>query len=159
METVQIPMEELMKLVRLQLETAGRANLAVTGYSMLPMLRQFRDTVVLSPISGRLQPGDIALYQRESGQYVLHRVIRVLPEGYCFCGDNQAEPETVTDPQLKAVVTGYIRNGRTHTGKALGDRLYRWCQVHLFGIRKYYIGLRRRLGRLRRRLTNRRKTI
>lgn len=154
MRTVQVPMAELMKVVRLQLETAERANLAVTGCSMLPMLRQGRDTVVLAPIKGTLAPGDIALYQREGGSYVLHRVITVTQDGYQFCGDNQAQLEFVSQTQLTAVVIGYIRNGKEHTGRSIGARLYRWCQVRLFGLRKYYIALRRRLGCLRRRLLN-----
>lgn len=157
MQTVQIPMEELMKVVQLQLSTAGRANLAVTGCSMLPMLRQGRDQVILTPVNGDLKPGDIALYQRENGMYVLHRVIRVTANGYRFCGDNQAQLETVTREQLKAVVAGYIRKGKEYRGNGLGDRLYRWCQVHLFGTRTYYIALRRKLGRLRQRLFKRRK--
>ena len=154
MQTVQIPMEELIKVVQLQLETAGRATLMVTGCSMLPMLRQGRDTVILAPVSGKLKAGDVALYRRENGMYVLHRVIKAAEEDYRFCGDNQAQLETVTQSQLEAVVTGYLRNGKEHTGNGLGDRLYRWCQVHLFGLRKYYIALRRRLGRLRQRLFN-----
>ena len=157
MQTVQIPMAELIKVIRLQLETAGRATLAVTGYSMLPKLRQGRDTVILAPVSGQLKLGDIALYQRENGSYVLHRVVSVTPEAYSFCGDNQAELEPVTHQQLIAVVSGYIRSGKEYSGEGIGDRLYRWCQVHLFGLKKYYIALRRRLGRLRRRLINRRK--
>ena len=152
MHTVKVPMEELVKVIRLQLETAGMATLAVTGCSMLPMLRQGRDTVVLSPVSRRLKPGDIALYRRENGSYVLHRVIAVMPDGYRFCGDNQAELEPVFQDQLIAVVTGYIRKGKKRTGDGTGDRLYRWCQVRLFGLRKYYIALRRRLGRLCRKL-------
>ena len=158
MQTVQVPMVELIKVVQLQLETAGRANLTVTGYSMLPMLRPYRDAVVLAPVTGELKPGEIALFQREDESYVLHRVISVSAEGYQFCGDNQAQLEFVTRSQLTAVVTGYIRNGKTYTGRNPAERFYCWCQVHLFGIRKYYIALRRRLGRLRRRLLFRRKT-
>lgn len=154
MQTVQVPMEELMKVVRLQLETAGRASLAVTGCSMLPMLRQGRDTVLLAPVTEPLKPGTIALYQRENGSYVLHRVITVTPEGYQFCGDNQAQLEPVSQAQLEAVVIGYCRKGKVYTGNGLADRLYRWCQVRLFGLRKYYIALRRKLGCLRRRLFN-----
>lgn len=152
MQTVEIPMEELVKIIRLQLETAGRANLTVTGCSMLPMLRQHRDSVILAPISDRLKPGDIALFQREDGRYVLHRVISLLPEGYRFCGDNQAIPETVTQQQLIARAVGYCKKGKEHTMNGLGYRLYRWSRVRLFFIRKYYIALRRKLGRLRRRL-------
>jgi len=156
-QTVQVPMEELMKVIRLQLETAGRANLTVTGCSMLPMLRQYRDSVILAPVSGSLKPGDIALYQREDGRFVLHRVIRVTAEGYQFCGDNQSQLESVTQPQLTALVTGYIQNGNRRSLNSPGYRLYRRCMVGLFGLRKYYIALRRRLGRMRTRLFNRRK--
>ena len=70
MQTVEIPMEELIKIVRLQLDTAQRANLTVTGCSMLPMLRQHRDSVILEPIRGRLKPGDIALFQRQNGDLI-----------------------------------------------------------------------------------------
>lgn len=154
MQTVQVPMAELIKVIRLQLETAGRANLAVTGCSMLPMLRQGRDTVILAQVSETLKPGAIALYQRENGSYVLHRVIAVTAGGYQFCGDNQDQLEFVAQTQLTAVVVGYIRNGKEHTDRGPGDRIYRWCQVRLFGIRKYYIAFRRKLGRLRRRLFN-----
>lgn len=148
-----------MKLIQLQLETAGRANLTVTGYSMLPMLVQYRDSVILAPVSGRLKAGDVALFQRDDGSYVLHRVIAVTPDGYQFCGDNQAWLEFVTPSQLVAVVIGYVRKGKERTGNGLSERLYRWSQVHLFGLRKYYIALRRRLGRLRGRLINRRKSL
>ena len=157
MQTIKIPMEELIKVIRLQLDTAGRANLTVTGCSMLPMLRQERDTVILSPIKRRLKPGDVALYQRENGSYVLHRAITVTAEGYEFSGDNQAKLEQVSHDQLIAVMVGYIRNGKEYTGNRMGYRFYRWLQVRLFGLKKYYIPLRRRLGALRRGMFNRRK--
>lgn len=154
MQVTRVPMAELMKVIRLQLETAGRANLAVTGCSMLPMLRQGRDTVILEPVTDPLKAGDIALFQREDGPYVLHRVIIADEDGYIFCGDNQAERERVTHQQLVARMTGYIRNGKEHDLKGLGDRLYCWTWVRLFCLRKYYIATRRRLGRLRGRLFN-----
>ena len=152
MQTVEIPMEELVKILRLQLDTAGQAYLTVTGCSMLPMLRHHRDSVVLEPIRGRLEPGDIALYRRENGRYVLHRVISVTPEGYLFCGDNQAATEAVLETQLVALVVGYHRDGKKKTLQSFWYRLYRWRRVRLFFLRKYYIALRRRLGCLRRRL-------
>ena len=157
MQTVKIPMRELMKVIRLQLEAGGRANLAVTGCSMLPIFRQDRDTVILAPITGRLKPGDVALFRRENESYVLHRVITITPEGYQFCGDNEAQLEQVSHGQLEAIVVGYIRNGKEYTGNRPDHRLYCWSKVRLFGLRKYYIALRRRLGNLRRRLFDRRK--
>ena len=57
------------------------------GTSMYPMLRSGRDTVILRPPQGRLRCYDVPLY-RVGEKYVLHRVIRVLPEGYLIRGDN-----------------------------------------------------------------------
>lgn len=156
MQTVRVPMESLIQVILLQLETGGKANLTVTGYSMLPMLRQYRDSVLLEPVKGALQPGDIGLFRRDSGRYVLHRVIRQTPEGYLFCGDNQAKLEPVRRDQLIARVCGYIRKGKNHQLDETGYRLYCWLSLRLFGIRKYYIRLRRGIGCLRRRFSIRR---
>ena len=58
------------------------------GTSMRPMLRDRRDTVVITPVSGRLKKYDVALY-RSGEKYFLHRVVKVLPDSYVFCGDNR----------------------------------------------------------------------
>ena len=59
----------------------------VSGGSMKPMLVDRRDTVVISPPTGRLKKYDVVLY-RSNGKYVLHRVVKVLPDSYVMCGDN-----------------------------------------------------------------------
>ena len=142
-------MEKLAELVMLQLEKGGRARLTVTGWSMMPMLRNCRDIVELIPISGRQKSGDIIFYRRENGQYVLHRIIAVTEDGYVCCGDNQAERENVLHTQLLAVVDGFIRNGKQHTMDETGYRLYTAAWVKLFPVRRYYIALRRCLGGIR----------
>lgn len=158
MKMVRIPMESLIEVILLQLETAKHANLAVTGCSMLPMLRQYKDTVQLKPIEGTLKPGEIALYQRHNGKYVLHRVIRVTETGYLFCGDNQADLEPVEQEQLIAQVTSFTKNGKRHYINEPAYRLYRFAWVKFFNLRKYYIWLRRRIGRVRNWMCNRRKS-
>lgn len=152
----RVPMKALAEVIALQLETAGKANLTVTGYSMLPFLKQFRDSVQLEPVTAQLAPGDIALYRRDSGTYILHRVIRLTPEGYLFCGDNQYALEPVRQDQLLARVCSYVRKGKRRDLGGTGYRMYCWWCVKLFGIRKYYIRLRRCFGGLRSRLTKRR---
>lgn len=152
MKAVRIPMESLMEVVTLQLQNGQLANLVVSGSSMLPMLREYRDAVQLKPISDRLQPGDIGLYRRDNGKYVLHRVIRLSGEAYLFCGDNQAELETVRHDQLIALVVGYTKKGKLHSIREPGYRFYSWLWVKLFCLRKHYIRLRRWLARLRNRI-------
>lgn len=156
MQTVKVPMESLYEVILLQLQNGGKANLVVTGVSMKPMLKEGRDTVILAPITTDPVTGDIVLYRRDNGKFVLHRIIRVTPEGYLISGDNQYELEEVSRGQLLAVVGGFTRKGRSHTLREPGYRLYRWAWVKLFWLRKPYIKLRRRLGRVYRRLFNRR---
>ena len=150
MKMVTVPTAALMEMIRLQLEKGGRANLTVTGSSMLPMLRQHTDSVILAPAKGKLLPGDIALYQDDGGNYILHRVIRVGEGDYLFCGDNQYQAEIVPQNRVLAVVTEYTKSGKIHKLTEPGCRIYRWLLVRLFGVRKYYITLRRWLGYLRR---------
>jgi ABC-type cobalamin/Fe3+-siderophores transport system ATPase subunit len=100
--------------------------------------------------------GDIVLYRRDNGKFVLHRIIRVTPEGYLISGDNQYELEAVSRQQMLAVVSAFTRKGRSHTLREPGYRLYRWAWVKLFWLRKPYIKLRRKLGRVYRRLIHRR---
>ena len=81
---------------------------------MLPMLRQGKDTVRLSPITRPLKKYDLPLYQRENGQYVLHRIVKV-GETYTCVGDNQFELETGLKPeQMIAVVTAFSRGEKKH---------------------------------------------
>ena len=57
------------------------------GVSMLPMLKEGRDSIVVRPAEGRLSPLDVALYRRGES-YVLHRVVAVRKDRYIMRGDN-----------------------------------------------------------------------
>ncbi len=64
------------------------------GYSMYPLIRPGQDTVVVEPIAGkRLLRGDVLLYRRPRSILVLHRLVRIFPDGYYFVGDNHTEIE------------------------------------------------------------------
>ena len=82
------------------------------GISMLPLLRHHENPVVLHPVTGRLQKGDAVFYKRPSGQYVLHRIIKVRKDSYDLCGDNQVDIEKgVTDAMIFARMVGFYQNG------------------------------------------------
>ena len=79
------------------------------GVSMRPMLRDRRDTVVITPASERLKKYDVALYRRGEN-YLLHRVVKVLPESYIICGDNCVTLERdITDAEIIGRVSEVIR--------------------------------------------------
>ena len=93
----------------------GRLIYSHEGDSMEPLL-QPRDLLIIKPVTGRLQKGDIPLYRRDSGQVVLHRIVDIRRDGYVMCGDNRTEPEFgITDQHIIGKLDGIIRNGKTLT--------------------------------------------
>ncbi|MBE6648363.1 MAG: hypothetical protein E7614_02445 [Ruminococcaceae bacterium] len=92
-------------------EKGGTFTVYPKGKSMLPALKQGRDSVELSPVTS-IKKGNIYLYKRPSGEYVLHRLHREKDGEYIFCGDNQLVFEKVENSQLLAVVSRIYRNGK-----------------------------------------------
>lgn len=87
--------------------------LIVSGSSMNPFLIHGRDTVWLSRITRPVRRGDIVLYQRRSGSYVLHRVWKVCPDSYTMVGDAQTQLEHgIGGDQIIAIVTAVERKGQ-----------------------------------------------
>ena len=120
----RVELDALMPLIREQLAAGKSVRFNPRGASMLPMLRQGRDSVVLSPVPERLKKYDLPLYQREDGHYVLHRVIRA-GKTYTCMGDNQFEPEKGLDHgQMIALVTSFWRDEKMYRTDAPGYRLY-----------------------------------
>lgn len=93
------------------------------GTSMWPMLRNRRDTIVIRPAEGRLRRFDVPLY-RAHGNYVLHRVVRVLPDAYAIIGDNCVSEERVTDAQVIGVLSEFYRGSRHVDMRGLPYRAY-----------------------------------
>ena len=142
-------MEELAPLMMERLAAGQSVLFSPKGVSMLPMLRQDRDSVVLSPLPERLKKYDLPLYRRENGQYVLHRIVKT-GETFTCLGDNQFAPEPgLTRDQMIGVVTGFYRDEQFHDVREWGYRLY--CRVwhHSRHLRRFW---RRAKGWLRRHL-------
>ena len=149
MKQTAIPMEKLSQILQTQLDNGGRANLVVTGYSMHPFLRHLRDSVVLVPPPETLKRGDLILYTRKSGQYVLHRIVKKPKNGAFICsGDNQWEPEEVCDHQVMALVESYIRRGKAFRADNFWCRTYVAFWVAMFPVRRPILALRRCFGKL-----------
>ena len=78
------------------------------GVSMLPMLKNRRDTIVVKAKTERLQPLDVALYKRGDA-YILHRVLSVTESGYIIRGDNCYYDEIVPEEAVIGVLTEFFR--------------------------------------------------
>ena len=89
----------------------GRYVGPTVGVSMLPMLKNRRDTIVVLPKTSRLKPLDVALYKR-GNDYVLHRVLSVTDDGYIIRGDNCYANETVPEEAVIGVLTEFFRKDK-----------------------------------------------
>lgn len=105
------------------------------GVSMYPMLRNRRDTIIIRPYEGRLRKYDVPLYKRGE-DYVLHRIVKVLPDSYIICGDNCLHKEYgITDGQILGVLTEFYRDGTHIDMSGAGYRLYVRFWVAIYPIR------------------------
>ena len=105
--------EELVPPLVALLEVSDAVPLVISGSSMVPFLVHHRDTVYLSKVRQPLQPGDMILYRRDSGQYVLHRIYRAESETFTLVGDAQTQLEYGIAPeQVLAVVSAVRRKGK-----------------------------------------------
>ena len=120
----------------------GKLIYTNVGDSMLPLIREGHDLLVIEPVQGRLKKYDVPLYRRDSGQYVLHRILRVRTRDYVLCGDNRWHRETgITDRQIIGRLAAVIRNGKEIPVTAPLYRLYvhLWCD--LFPVRALLLRL------------------
>ena len=119
-------LDAVIDIILEKLEMGGTVTFTPNGTSMLPMLRDGKDIVVLKKPEGRLHLFDVPLYRRENGQFVLHRVIDFGKDGsYVMCGDNQFSKEKgIKDGQILAVMTGFHRKGKAYTPNSLRYRAY-----------------------------------
>ena len=133
-----------------------------SGISMYPMLRHRRDTIVIKPLEGRLKKFDVPLYKSD-GRYVLHRVIKVLPEAYIIRGDNCINKEYVTDDMVIGKLDEFYRNPKnvseikTEDAKPVNMngfkyKLYVRVIYYSFPIRLLYKKCRAFLGRIKRKI-------
>lgn len=145
-----------------QLNKNGTLIYTNKGVSMLPLLREDRDIMVIRKIEGTdCKKYDAVLFMRPwvtgRGRYVLHRILRVNEDGsFWIIGDNCVSGETVKPEQILGVLTSVIRDGKTVnvTDKKYLLYVHLWCDalpVRIFLLRSRSF-VRRCLGWLKRRI-------
>ena len=119
-------LKDLIDVIIEKLDSGGTVTFTPHGESMMPMLRDGEDVVVLSKPKGRLHLFDIPLYRRSNGAFVLHRVIDFDRDGsYVMCGDNQFRKEHgIKDSDIIGVVTAFFRKGKPYSTYSFIYRLY-----------------------------------
>ncbi len=128
---------ELMKIEDV-LTKEGRYVGPTVGVSMLPMLKQRRDTIVVIPKTERLKPLDVALYRRGKA-YVLHRVLYPIDTGYIIRGDNCYADENIPEEDVIGVLSEFFRKDKHYYCTDEKYLKYAKRRVKTYKVRRFFV--------------------
>ena len=137
-------MEDLLPIIREVIDSGGEFRLFPRGTSMLPLLREGKDSVILTApsVPRRLQ---VYFYRRADGSFVLHRCMQIERDGtLVFCGDNQLSLERGIPPTaLIAQMSAFYREDHRVSTAQFRYRL--WVRLHSVRLLRYLSFYFRRL--------------
>ena len=137
------------------LENDGVLAQPTSGCSMLPMLRQNRDTVIIGKITSPLKNNDVVFYQRKTGEYVLHRIVKIENNGYVIRGDNCYYNECdITDDNILGILNGFYRDEKYIDCKtSTGYKFYVFAVRSTYYLRLILMKLRIFLSKIKKKIT------
>ena len=116
-------------------ELCERGKIVYTnvGVSMMPLIRENRDVMVIEILSAPPKKYQAVLFRRNEvtgrGRYVVHRILKIGKGGkYFIAGDNCTEGEIVESADVLGVLTAVLRDGK-RVDSGVRYRLYLcfWC--------------------------------
>jgi len=115
------------------------------GFSMYPLIVGDRDQVQVTKIYRKLRRGDIVLYRRDCGSYILHRIHHIDKKKndyeFYMIGDSQSDVEgPINEKQIKALAEIIIRKNRRIN---VNNILYRFFSESWLLLRVYRVYLLR----------------
>ena len=123
-------------------------SLTVKGYSMNPFLMHLRDQITLGPwTDSDIRRGTVALVRDVRGNILIHRIIRRDGNVITLEGDgNIGLQEKATLENIAGIMYSITRKNRTYSSKGLVWKVYSWIWMLLRPVRRYPLGLWRRLN-------------
>lgn len=125
------------------MEKYGKLVYKNIGASMMPLIRQKRDLMVIEKKPPcRCRKYDAVLYKRRDGKYILHRILKVRENDYVICGDNCIHREYgITDEQILGVMTAVVRDKKTIfvSDKKYLIYVHLWCDFFYVRVAVLYV--------------------
>ncbi len=113
MQIKQVDTREYVSVLRDIAEEGKVVSMLIAGSSMAPFLCHNRDYIYFTKPDREPRRGDMVFYQRDSGQYVMHRVYKVKPDGFYMVGDGQTQIEgPLRRNQIFALIIQVKRKGK-----------------------------------------------
>lgn len=120
----QTDMASLYPLIAPIINEGGTVKIKVTGYSMYPLVSSRRDSVLLGKC-GKLKIGDVPLFRRSDGSFILHRIVGKKNGAFYVMGDYETNKEYPVYPsQIVAVAKGFYRKDKFWDCNSFPYKLY-----------------------------------
>ena len=143
---IQFANADFLPEVVKMLNQGHTVTLRLRGFSMRPFLENDRDKALLVKPSA-VKVGDPVLAEVSQGHYVLHRIDQLEGEDVTLRGDGNLGVEHCKREDIVGGSIGFYRKGRMRMDRTDGWkwRLYSFFWVRLLPVRRYLLGIYRRL--------------
>ena len=137
----------MMEEIRGMVSEGLSVTISVKGNSMNPFIVDRRDQITLGPFDeSELRRGCVALVRDVRGEYLVHRIIGREGDTVILLGDgNLRATEKALVSEVIAVVRSIERKGRSISTESFVWRAYSWVWMALKPVRRWPLGLWRRL--------------
>lgn len=136
-------LEEIMTLI----SEGKHVTIKARGNSMNPFIVDKRDQIKLGPWEeDKIRRGCVVLVKDTKGKYVLHRVILREGDRLTLMGDgNLKGTETAQISEVIGIMKSVTRKDREYSAESFTWKAYSWLWMSLSPIRRWSLGLWRRL--------------
>ena len=145
---VDVDTREYLSVLKEMVEQGMEVSMIVSGTSMEPFLIHNRDRIYFQKPEGPIKKGDMVFFQRKTGEYVMHRIMKVRDHQYYLAGDHQTFLEgPIEESQIFAKVVSVERAG---VWLSEDDRIWKFYAVwwrRLYWVRKVVKKLKRIIGK------------
>ncbi len=144
---ITLPNDEFVKFIRQDIEAGHSVTIVAKGFSMRPFIENKRDKIVLEPVGNKeLKVGDVVLAQTTLGNFVLHRIVRIIGDSITLRGDGNAfGTEQTEQKKVVARASAFIRKGSTRALPVTSAkwRIYSFFWMHTLPLRRYFLYIHR----------------
>ncbi len=142
----QFPNEIFIPEIVKMMNEGHTITLRLRGVSMRPFLEDNRDKALMEKAHD-IKVGDPVLAEIAPRHFVLHRIVKIDGENVTLRGDGNLGYEYCKIEDVKGSVIGFYRKGRNKMDLTAGRKwkTYSWCWMHLSPIRRYLLGIYRRI--------------
>ena len=121
---IDIKLDDLYPLMIESFNENLKFEFPINGTSMRPLLTK-GDSVTIKKIED-VKVGDIILYKRLNGQFILHRLRKIKNESYSFVGDHQTKiEENIKYDMLIGTLISYKHKNKIHNLKSIRYKIYK----------------------------------